>query len=195
MRTIIEFMKTTLVGGLLVLLPIYVSILLLLKTLAGVTALLAPLTAKIPATVQFRQVVAILVFFAACFVAGLIVRTGPGRRGVSSLDHYVLAKIPGYSLLRGLATRVGGEAGDDDSFAPALVEIEDALVPAMIIEELPDGRFTVMVPSVPTPVAGAIYVLPPERVHRVNVPLRQLLHVYSKWGEGTGALVAAARRT
>jgi hypothetical protein len=34
------------------------------------------------------------------------------------------------------------------------VEIEEALVPAFIIEELDDGRFTVFVPSVPTPFAG-----------------------------------------
>jgi uncharacterized membrane protein len=74
------------------------------------------------------------------------------------------------------------------------VEIEEALVPAMIIEDLPDGRFVVLVPSVPTPVAGALYVLPAARVHRVDVPLRQLLIVYSKWGQGTGELVAAMRK-
>ena len=38
---------------------------------------------------------------------------------------------------------------------PALVEIEEALVPAFIIEELEDQRVTVFVPSVPTPFAGA----------------------------------------
>ena len=195
MRSLVEFMKTTLIGGVLVLLPVYVSILLVLKTLAGVIALFAPLTAQIPASVQFREVTAILVFIAACFVAGLLVRTGPGRRGINALEDHVLEKIPGYTLLRGLFSRVGGrESGSDESFQPALVELEDALVPALIIEELDDGRFTVLVPSVPTPVAGAIYVLPAERVHPVEVPLRELLHVYSKWGEGTGALVAAAGR-
>ena len=32
------------------------------------------------------------------------------------------------------------------------------VVPAFIIEELDDGRLTVFVPSVPTPLAGAVYV-------------------------------------
>jgi len=71
------------------------------------------------------------------------------------------------------------------------VEIEEALVPALIVEELPDGRCVVLVPSVPTPVAGALYILSPTRVHRVNVPLSHLIRVYTKWGEGAGALVAA----
>ena len=49
-------------------------------------------------------------------------------------------------------------------------EIEDALVPAFIVEELDDGRFTVFVPSVPTPFAGAVYILSRERVHLVDIP-------------------------
>jgi len=52
-------------------------------------------------------------------------------------------------------------AGKDEEnvWKSALAEIEDALVPAFIIEELEDGRFTVFVPSVPTPFAGAVYIL------------------------------------
>ena len=44
-------------------------------------------------------------------------------------------------------------AGDsrESAWKPALVEIEDALVPAFIVEELDGGRFTVFVPSVLTP--------------------------------------------
>jgi len=37
----------------------------------------------------------------------------------------------------------------------ALVEIEDALVPALIVEELDDGSYTVLVPSAPTPMPDA----------------------------------------
>jgi hypothetical protein len=55
---------------------------------------------------------------------------------------------------------VTGQA-DEPSFAPALAEIEEALVPALIVEKLEDGSYTVLVPSVPTPMAGAIYILPP----------------------------------
>ena len=40
---------------------------------------------------------------------------------------------------------------DDPAFAPCLAEIEEALVPALIVEELENGSFTVLVPSVPTP--------------------------------------------
>jgi uncharacterized membrane protein len=44
----------------------------------------------------------------------------------------------------------------------------------------------VLVPSVPTPMAGALYILPPERVHPVDVPFTSALKVFSKWGAGAG---------
>ena len=47
---------------------------------------------------------------------------------------------------------------------PALAEIEEALVPAFIIEEIDAQTFAVFVPSVPTPLAGTVYILSRDRV-------------------------------
>jgi uncharacterized membrane protein len=186
MKGLAELTKTTLIGGLLVVLPIYLSILLLAKSLSAIVALLSPVTAAIPAGAQFRQILAIVIVLAVCLVAGLVVRTGAGLRAKNALERSVLEKIPGYALVRGLAERVAGEG--EGTFQPALVEVEDALSPGFIIEELEDGRYTVLVPSVPTPAAGALFILPRERVHPLNVPFTQAVKVISKWGAGAGEL-------
>ena len=188
MKALAEFAKTTLIGGILIILPIYVSLLLLAKAAKGLLALLSPITAAIPASVEFREIMAVLVLAAVCFVAGAIARTGPGLRAKKAFERAVLERLPGYALLRGLAARFTGQ-GDGSTFAPALVEIEEALVPALIIEELENGSYTVLVPSVPTPMAGQLYILPRERVHRVDVPLTTALKVFSKWGTGAGEFV------
>jgi uncharacterized membrane protein len=188
MKALAEFAKTTLIGGILIILPIYVSLLLLAKAAKGLLALLSPITAAIPASVESREIMAVLVLAAVCFVAGAIARTGPGLRAKKAFERAVLERLPGYALLRGLAARFTGQ-GDGLTFAPALVEIEEALVPALIIEELEDGSYTVLVPSVPTPMAGQLYILPRERVHRVDVPLTTALKVFSKWGTGAGEFV------
>jgi len=187
MKSLAELTKTTLIGGLLVVLPIYLSILLLAKTMAGIFALLSPVTEAIPAGAQFRQVIAIVIALVVCLVAGLVVRTGLGLRAKNALERSVLERIPGYGLVRGLTERMSGE-GNDGAFQPALVELEDALSPGFIIEELEDGRYTVLVPSVPTPAAGSLFILPRERVHPLDVPFTQAVKVISKWGEGAGAL-------
>jgi uncharacterized membrane protein len=187
MKGLAELTKTTLIGGLLVVLPIYLSVLLLAKTLSGVLALLSPVTATIPAGTQFRQVIAILIVLVVCLAAGIVVRTGPGRRAKNVLERSLLERIPGYALVRGLARRVSGEEREG-AFRPALVEIEDALAPGFIIEEMDDGRCTVLVPSVPTPAAGSLFILPRHRVHPVDVPFTQVVKVISQWGTGAGEL-------
>ena len=42
MKTLVEFLKTTLIGGLLVVLPVWVTILLLLKAIKGALNILRP---------------------------------------------------------------------------------------------------------------------------------------------------------
>jgi uncharacterized membrane protein len=79
----------------------------------------------------------------------------------------------------------------DTAWKPALVEIEEALVPAFISAEFAEGRYTVFVPSIPTPFAGAVYILARERVQPLDVPCTQALRVVSKWGSGAKDLVAA----
>jgi uncharacterized membrane protein len=187
MKGLAEFTKTTLIGGLFVVLPIYLAILLLAKTLKGILALLSPVTATIPAGTQFRQVIAALIVVAVCLVAGIVVRTRAGLRVKLAFERSVLERIPGYTLLRGLADRISGEEREG-SFRPALIEVEDALAPGFIIEELEDGRYTVLIPSVPTPAAGSLFIMPRERVHPVDVSFTQAVTVISKWGAGAGVL-------
>src|SRR6187431_2990004 len=102
MKALARFTMTTLIGGLLVVLPIYVSFILLAKTLSGVLALLSPVTATIPAGVQFRQAIAMLIVLAGCFLAGLVVRTKAGSHAINAMERAVFEKVPGYSLVRGL---------------------------------------------------------------------------------------------
>ena len=192
MKKIAEFTKTTLIGGVLVILPIYVCILLIAKSISAAVALISPITSQIPAALQFREVIAFLVVVFVCFLAGLALRTGAGLRVKNALERNLLERIPGYSLVRGLAGRIAGRQ-EDETFAVALVEIEDALVPAFIVEEHDDGAYTVFVPSVPTPAAGAIYILPKERVHLVDAPFTKAVSVISKWGAGSRDLRAAMK--
>ena len=179
MRTLAEFTKTTLIGGVLIILPIYVAVLLLAKAVKGLLALLTPVTEQLPAAVQFRQITAILLLVVVCFVVGLVVRTGPGLRAKNAFEQVVLEKLPGYTFLRGLTKRLAGR-DEERTLQPALVEIEEALVPALVVEELEDGSYTVLVPSAPTPMAGSIYILPRDRVHPVKIPLTKAIGVFSK---------------
>ena len=185
-----EFVKTALIGGALVVLPLYLAVLLLLKGMQAVAGLVRPIAGLLPQWMPAENILALLLVLIVCFVVGLAVRTRAGRAIGARMEVAVLGKIPGYTMIRGLTQRIAGDTSEN-VWKPALVEIEDALVPAFIIEEFDDGRFTVFVPSVPTPFAGAVYVLNAARVHPIDVPFAQALQSISKWGSGAKALVAA----
>jgi uncharacterized membrane protein len=151
-----------------------------------------PIAKLVPQKYVHHDIVALCLLVLICFAVGLLIRTELGKRISDWLEQHLLGKIPGFPLIHGMIRQLAG-AKDEQSFEPALVEIEEALVPAFIIEKHADGQFTVFVSSSPTPMAGAIYILQPERVHPVDVPLRKAMVCVTKWGAGAAEMRAAIR--
>lgn len=176
--------------GLLIIVPIYLALLLLLKGLKSLTGLVRPIAALLPHWFPGEGALSLLLLIIICALVGAIVRTRTGSAARERVERTFFERIPGYTLFRSLTHQVAGQ-GRENVWKPALAEIEEALVPAFIIEKLDDGRYTVFVPSIPTPFAGAVYVLEGKRVHPVDVPFTQALQVISRWGSGAKDLVAA----
>ncbi|HTK40291.1 MAG TPA: hypothetical protein VL287_01785 [Gemmatimonadales bacterium] len=192
MRRLFDFIVSTLVGGLLVLVPLYLAVLLLLKAMASLVKIVAPLAKLLPDWIPAADILSLILVLLVAFVLGAALRTRLGRRAREQIERSFFERIPGYALFRSLTQQLAGQ-GRENVWKPALAEIEDALVPAFIIEEHDDGRFTIFVPSVPTPLAGAVYVLPPDRVHPLDVPFTEAVKSVSRWGSGCKELVAAMK--
>jgi uncharacterized membrane protein len=180
--------------GILVFLPVYLTVLLLLKAMGTVTKLVRPLARLLPKWLPAEHLLSFLLVVIFCFLLGMAVQTPIGHAARSRIEISVFQKIPGYELFRSMTRQLAGGSGET-AWKAALVEIEDALVPALIIEELDDGSFTVFVPSVPTPMAGAVYILAAHRVHPLDVPFTHVLKAVSRWGSSSKDLVAAMNRT
>jgi len=183
------FVVNALISGLITVVPVYLAVLLLLKAMKSVLGLVSPFAKMLPEWLPAENILALLLVLFVCFLVGVAVRTPAGRAARERLEKSLFARLPGFALLRSLTQQLAGRG--DKVWKPALVEIEEALVPGFIIEELEDGRVTVFVPSVPTPLAGAVYILNPERVHALDVPFTQAVSTISRWGAGSGELVAA----
>jgi uncharacterized membrane protein len=192
-KKISEFILSRLGIGVLAVAPIYLAALLLLKVVKSFTTVLRPLATLLPKWLPAGHTLSVLLVLIVCFLIGLMVCTPTGRATWEGMQNSVLQKIPGYSLFRSLTQQLAGKT-QERAWKPALAEIEEALVPAFIIEEYEDGRFTVFVPSVPTPLAGAIYILSPDRVHLLDVPFTRAIKAVSNWGLGSKDLVAAMER-
>ena len=185
-----------LVVGFLFLVPVYLAILLLLKAMKSLGKLVRPLVRLLPESVPAEPLISLFLVVMLCILVGLLLGTKLGQAMRTRMESSLFQKIPGYEVVRSMTQQLSGH-GQESGWQPALAEIEDALVPAFIVEELDDGRLTVFVPSSPTPLAGAIYILKPERVHPLNVPFTQAVKTVTRWGSGSKALVEAIqeRRT
>jgi uncharacterized membrane protein len=190
MKFMREFLQNAVLGGVLVVLPIYLALVVLLKGMQSVVPLVRPFTMLLPDWVPAERLLSLVLVLIVCFLIGVAVRTRLGRRLRERMETSLFERLPGYALFRSLTQRLAGE-DRENVWKPALAEIEDALVPAFIIEEFEDGRFTVFVPSIPTPLAGAVYILSRDRVHALDVPFTQAIQSVSRWGAGSKELVAA----
>ena len=159
----------------------------------SVANLVSPFTQLLPDWVPAEEFLSLLLVLAICVAIGASVGTRMGEGVRKWIERTLFERIPGYALIRSLTHQVAGQ-GRESTWKPALFQSDEGLAPAFIIEELEDGRYTIFVPSIPTPFAGAVYILDRERVHPLDVPFTDAIKVVSRWGSGAKDLVAAMEK-
>lgn len=190
MKKALAFVAEACLRGFLIVVPLYLAVLLLLKGAKSVAGLVKPVALLLPDWLPAETALSLLLVVVVCFAVGVAVRSSWGHAARERIEKTFFERVPGYTVIRSLAHQIAGQ-DRGNVWKPALVEIEEALVPAFIIEEFDDGRYTVFVPSIPTPFAGAVYILDRNRVHPLEVPFTDALRVVSRWGSGAKELVIA----
>ena len=161
MKRALVFITRALFSGLLIVVPLYLAILLLLQGMKSVAGLVRPVALLLPEWVPAETALSLLLVLVLCFLIGVAVRTRVGQAARDTIERTFFERIPGYALLRGLTQQMAGQSREN-VWKPALVDGDEGLFLAFIIEEFHDGRYTVFVPSIPTPLAGAVYVVDAE---------------------------------
>lgn len=193
MKKALNFLKNTLLSGALIVLPVWLATFLILKALAQVRVFLKPVSSQLPESVNYPEIIAAIALVAVCFLVGWAIRTVMGRRTKRILERKVFERIPGYTILRNVGEQMV-DMEHEHGFQPALAEMENGLAPCFIVEELPNNRRTVFIPSAPTPAAGTILILDSFRVHPVDAPVSSALKCVTRWGTGAGALFEQMRQ-
>lgn len=188
-------LKSALVTGILIIMPLWLAILLLVPILKKLGLLVKPITATLPESLGHPTLAGILIFLLLCLLVGGLSKTAVGHAVGLALGDNILGKVPGYSAFRGISRQLA-DFESEKGFKPVLIEIEDGcLSPACLIEDHGDGRSTIFLPSVPTPLAGSLLIMPNERIFPVNIPLPTMMKCISKWGTGSGEILAAMGRS
>ncbi len=192
MKGLADFVKTTIVGGLLFLVPALILVVVIKSAFELITKVLVPIERFLPLKsfggVAVAHVLSILIILGICFAAGLAARTRLGRTLSEVLEKAIARKIPGFGLIKGMTGEVANIQLQSD-ISVALARIEEAWMLSFILEELENGLLVVFVPSAPTPAAGSVYYLTEDRVKRLDVPVSTAMKVIMRLGLGSGELL------
>ncbi len=190
-----EFVKSTVLGGVLVVLPLAIFFFALTWIFGLVRTAISPLTnivmQKSPLQGIVADILVVALLIAVCFSVGVIVRTKLGKWLYLLLESNVFLKVPGYSLIKETVSQFLGNKKSPFS-SVALVQIfgNETLVSGFITDEHKDGTRTVFVPTGPNPTSGNIYHLPKDLVHPVDVSVEDTMRSIISCGAGSSTLIS-----
>ena len=191
-----NFILTTLIGGIAVVLPAALSAFLLKWLFKVVIGIVRPITmlvfAKSNIQVIFADTIVIAIILIACFVVGMIVKTRIGYFIQESLDDYILKFVPGYSIIKDTILQFLGKK--KFPFSPVVLVRafeNDTLMTGFITDEHPDDQCTVFVPTGPNVTTGFVFHLSRDNVYPVNVSADQAIRTVISCGVGSEKLIKA----
>ncbi len=194
------FLRKSLFGGIVVLLPIILLSLLLKWAFYFVTDLIQPLTDYVITRFSLPEltadIVVILVIVIICFTVGTVVSTSIGKWLHGHFDKYLARLAPGYKLIKEIVIQFFGDsdASPFSSGEVAIVQLFGASCPttvtAIVTSKHDNGTITVFMPTGPNPTSGNIYHLPAELVEiRPDISVENMMKSIIACGAGSGKLM------
>lgn len=188
-----NFFKSALVNGLVILLPVILVFLALREIFEMLVGIATPIADLFPKgtfdNVRETEILAILLIVGVSVTLGVISMTKAGRTIGRGIEKYTLNKVPMYRMLKSLVSAFL-DLETEDSFKPAFVENDAGdLEPVYIIEDRGRPRVVVLVPWAPTAFAGSVRLVRRERIHRLDVTLDDFSLSLTHLGTGMSELL------
>jgi uncharacterized membrane protein len=186
MRGIYRFLRSTVIGGLVFLLPVVVLGSIVVWAVEAARKAIAPVFEWLPdksvGGVSLAVVSAVLGVVFACFLAGLFAETAIIRRLGERAERLALS-IPGYALMKNVGANLVGIEGKHPA-KTALVRFEASWQLGFLMETLADGRYVVFVPGVPRALVGTLHIIAADRVQVLAMSVSGALDVLGRLGVG-----------
>jgi uncharacterized membrane protein len=198
LKQLLDFLKTTAMGGLFVLLPILLLYLLLAEALDLIVALATPIDDLFPegtfGKVEFPVIFGLVLTLGLSFVIGLGLRAKIARRSGRWFERTVLDRLPAYNALKSLTTGFA-EAGKDGAFKAAVLTSSDGDREVVyVIEDHGDEELTVLVPWAPAAFAGSVKIVDRNRIKFLEANLGDVSRALGHWGVGVRELLASREK-
>ena len=195
MRQSLKPLTTTLIGGVVFLLPLIVVLYVLGQGLALAAHAVQPLVGLLPdksiGGITFASLAALTLLLLLCFGAGLLARAAVGQAFSARFEDRLQTLYPRYSVIKAMSQGLHGALGKK-VLKPVLATFDDNQLIGFDMERLDDGRVVLYVPGAPDAWSGSVLLVAPERVQPLDIDARDLAKALQGLGLSAAALLRAA---
>ena len=186
MQAIYRFLRSTILGGLVVLVPLIAAGAIVVWAVELAFKAIAPVFAWLPDTsvggVSLTLLAVVLGVVVCSFLAGLLAETAIVR-GLGRRAEWLAQSIPGYALMKNVgANLVGIDAKQPVRTVVVRFEVSSQL--GFLMDTLDDGRHVVFIPGVPRALVGTLHIIAADRMQVLDMPISTALDVLGRLGVG-----------
>lgn len=198
---LINFLRTTLIGGLAAILPLGLIALFIRWVIKLIERYLEPLVALFETDSRIATIIvyaiSVIAILALFFFIGLFIRTRFGKMVMHFVEKRYFSKLPGYKTVREIVQQLFG--GNHTFFSEVvLIDIFNSgvLMTGFITDYQENNDYlTVFVPTGPNPTSGNIYHLPKEKVKRTDISVDYAIKTIISCGAGSENIFALIKTT
>jgi uncharacterized membrane protein len=192
-----SYLRKTLLGGILVALPVvlFANVLVWMVEWIGnqSTPVATVLADWFESPLWVGKTLAILATLALCFMLGAFVSNRFGGRVFNWFESRTLGRLPGYGAIKEVVGYFG--KNDRNPFArPVVVNIGEGMRFFGFLSDEREDECTVFIPTGPNPTTGLIVHVPNAQVERLGAPGTDVAKTIIACGAGSAAILATRRR-
>jgi uncharacterized membrane protein len=190
MRQILDFVKTTVLGGAIFLLPFAAILFVVIKVGKMAVDAATPLAEKLPIS-KGEAVLAVYIggtflLVLVAFAAGLFARSFRIEKDAASfLEEKVLSNLPPYVAIRKYTDRLAGlETQTKEERKPVLVRMHNGWQLGFLTDAFSDGHVAVFVPNAPDPSSGVVQIISADQITLLDISYQDVLACLEQSGRG-----------
>lgn len=189
MKNTYMLIKTTIMGGLVFLVPVVIVAAILGKAYHLMTLVAKPIEKAIPIDaiggIAILNIIAVIIILLCCLIAGFIARSGLGKKALAAIENILYKSVPGYPFIKGLTEDLASSDHAAKGFTPVLVSFDDNAQIAFEVERTGKGTVVVFLPGAPNPWSGSVAYLSEDRIKKLNLSVSDAINNIKQLGRGS----------
>jgi uncharacterized membrane protein len=190
MNRLKRFFITTLIGGVVVLLPISILVFVIRFLINLISGGLKPISVMLGDTIEMNKVFLDLIAFTIvilfCFLVGLFIRTQIGKTSFKYIESTLLSRIPFYDTVKDIVQQfTGNKKTPFKQVVLADVFNNGTLMTGFVTDDHGNGMFTIFVPTAPNPTNGFVFHVQKEHLKFVEKDSQEAMRSVIGMGAGS----------